>query len=119
MLARLEILPCQRSKQSYWILRPAIEEFETYTWDSAEIRKNAERFSIQQFRQNFVEIVKMEWALFLANKIEAHRDRQIGIAKGVPVWQQSKQPTNAKPGVVSLELAPLLKKTQDNAVAGT
>jgi mediator of RNA polymerase II transcription subunit 14 len=31
MLARLEILPCQRRKQSYWILRPAIEEFESYT----------------------------------------------------------------------------------------
>ena len=31
MLARLEILSCQREKQSYWILRPAIEEFETYT----------------------------------------------------------------------------------------
>jgi UDP-N-acetylmuramyl pentapeptide phosphotransferase/UDP-N-acetylglucosamine-1-phosphate transferase/glycosyltransferase involved in cell wall biosynthesis len=100
-------------EQTVESLVKAVEDFETHTWDCAEIRKNAERFSIQQFRQNFVEIVKMEWALFLASKIEAQRDRQLGVGPGLPGWQQ---PGHPKP-LPALEFAPGLKKNQDNAVA--
>ena len=31
MAVRLELLPCQRQSRSLWLLRPAIEEFESYT----------------------------------------------------------------------------------------
>lgn len=42
MVARLEVLPCQRGRQTFWILRPAIEEFETY------VRPSFPAMSLQQ-----------------------------------------------------------------------
>jgi glycosyltransferase involved in cell wall biosynthesis len=51
----------------------AVEEFELCSWDSQAIRKNAERFSVQRFRDQFWELTKKNWASFLADRIDNSR----------------------------------------------
>jgi glycosyltransferase involved in cell wall biosynthesis len=46
----------------------AVDEFESRQWDSQVIRKNAERFSIQQFRNQFWELTKTQWASSLSER---------------------------------------------------
>jgi UDP-N-acetylmuramyl pentapeptide phosphotransferase/UDP-N-acetylglucosamine-1-phosphate transferase/glycosyltransferase involved in cell wall biosynthesis len=57
-------------EQTVDALVQAVEEFDRLDWDSALIRKNAERFSIGEFRHQFLEIVKAEWAGFLAQRVD-------------------------------------------------
>ena len=49
MVVRLEILPCQRQRMSLWLLRPAIEEFESYTRPSFSTTDVRERLRKEIF----------------------------------------------------------------------
>jgi UDP-N-acetylmuramyl pentapeptide phosphotransferase/UDP-N-acetylglucosamine-1-phosphate transferase/glycosyltransferase involved in cell wall biosynthesis len=57
----------------------AVEEFEGQTWDPNAIRENAQRFSIQRFRENFAKVAKKEWTEFLVQRIESNRNSMFGF----------------------------------------
>ncbi len=52
----------------------AVQEFESQDWDAAQIRKNAERFSIRVFREQFADIVRRAWTDFSSNIPDRNRD---------------------------------------------
>ena len=75
-------------EQTAAALIAAVESFERRAWDCAEIRRNAERFSIQQFRQHFVQLAKAEWARFLASRIELQQREGVEMAPELVAWTQ-------------------------------
>lgn len=52
------------SEQTLENLKEALTRFEQQRFDPLECRKNAERFSIPRFRQEFKTLVEQEWAAF-------------------------------------------------------
>lgn len=46
----------------------AVQRFESVKFDPSEIRKHAEGFSVQRFREEFLTLVNSEWTRFQANK---------------------------------------------------
>lgn len=53
-------------EQSVESLITAIEEFEKLSFDPLRVRRNAERFSAERFRQEFAALVEREWDKFRA-----------------------------------------------------
>lgn len=53
-------------EQSVESLITAIEEFEKLSFDPLRVRRNAERFSAERFRQEFAALVEREWDKFKA-----------------------------------------------------
>ena len=58
----------------------AVEEFESQVWDPKVIRENAERFSIDRFRENFSRVTKKEWTEFLVQRVENNRNSMFGLS---------------------------------------
>jgi UDP-N-acetylmuramyl pentapeptide phosphotransferase/UDP-N-acetylglucosamine-1-phosphate transferase/glycosyltransferase involved in cell wall biosynthesis len=82
------------NEQTVQSLTQAITDFETREWDPALIRKNAERFSVPQFRERFSRIVKTEWAAYLAERIDKDRPTVENVDLPVPAWAgREKEPT--------------------------
>ncbi len=84
----------------------AVSRFEKQQWDPAEIRRNAERFSIRRFRQRFAGKTKDSWAAFRAKR------RVQGITKGPHVGDAIHSLSDVRgPGPVpSVQL--ILKETE-------
>jgi len=84
----------------------AIEDFEGRQWDPKVIRKNAERFSIREFREKFSKVTKEEWTKFLVQRIENNRSSMFGLsdedmpdqAMPVPAISAPALPVSGKPG---------------------
>ncbi|HMB96052.1 MAG TPA: glycosyltransferase, partial [Tepidisphaeraceae bacterium] len=68
------------SDQTVEAVIDAVERFESRDWDYAEIRRNAERFSVSRFRDRLIDRVRSEWAAFKAGQIS----RQLGVASEHP-----------------------------------
>ena len=45
-------------------LTKAVDSFETQVWDPLKCRRNAERFSAENFKQEFETFVEEQWARF-------------------------------------------------------
>jgi UDP-N-acetylmuramyl pentapeptide phosphotransferase/UDP-N-acetylglucosamine-1-phosphate transferase/glycosyltransferase involved in cell wall biosynthesis len=56
----------------------AVERFETLAWDAAAIRRHAEQFSEQHFRDRFAAVVRREWVNFMAIGLQGNHLRQLG-----------------------------------------
>ncbi len=54
----------------------AVEHFEHITWDAQVIRKNAERFSQQVFKEKFLEFVNNQWQDFRNARLDAIAEAQ-------------------------------------------
>jgi UDP-N-acetylmuramyl pentapeptide phosphotransferase/UDP-N-acetylglucosamine-1-phosphate transferase/glycosyltransferase involved in cell wall biosynthesis len=81
------------NEQTVKSLTQAITDFEAREWDPALIRKNAERFSIPEFREKFSRIVKTEWAAHLAERIDKNRPAMEDIDLPMPAWSgQDEEP---------------------------
>ena len=58
------LFPSQTVEGICW----GVDQFERHTFDSAVIRANAERFSIERFRRNFAGFVEGAWERFAARR---------------------------------------------------
>ena len=58
-------------------LMAAVDEFDSFQWDAAEIRANAERFSPEVFRERFGRFLRREYAAFVSHPI-VQRDARNG-----------------------------------------
>jgi len=84
------------NEQSVESVVHTVGEFESRQWDSQLIRRNAERFSIQQFRDQFWELTKKNWAAFLAERIDSSRKTSESAMASLAAWPTSRDlPANA------------------------
>jgi UDP-N-acetylmuramyl pentapeptide phosphotransferase/UDP-N-acetylglucosamine-1-phosphate transferase/glycosyltransferase involved in cell wall biosynthesis len=86
----------------------AVSRFEDQQWDPAEIRKNAERFSVRQFRQRFADTAKDSWAKF-------HARRREQIAAQEPLAQVAIQAISAVRGPAHAPGANFAMKEKESA----
>jgi len=56
----------------------AVEEFEQLTWNPAEIRANAERFSVRCFRERFTRFMREEYSAFSRPRVVSTPSRTSG-----------------------------------------
>ena len=57
----------------------AVEQFEQCEWDPAEIRANAERFSVARFREEFARTVRQEYVRFRARLVDQLDASSLGL----------------------------------------
>jgi UDP-N-acetylmuramyl pentapeptide phosphotransferase/UDP-N-acetylglucosamine-1-phosphate transferase/glycosyltransferase involved in cell wall biosynthesis len=80
-------------EQSIDAMVEAIEKFESQShWDSAAIRRNAERFSAERFRNRFSDLVRGHWLAFVASRMGVAAATEDALAKITPDLRAPESP---------------------------